>query len=314
MNGTATTSEMVTERANGHSSEPAKSAPVAKPVEANGKAIEKRDPKIDYSGEYDFGGPFGVSAMMICFPLLMWYMWIGATYYDGKFPTPKAGENFGDFVKHMGDLVYEGAFPTLHAWKIYWSFFIFEGACYCLLPGVWGYGKPLPHLNGKQLPYYCSAVASFFLTIFLVGAMHVTGIFKLYTILDEFGSLMSVAICSGYIVSIVAYISALSRGAEHRMTGNHIYDFFMGAELNPRMFGILDFKMFFEVRLPWFILFGLSCATAARQYETYGYVSAEVCFLVMAHFLYANACAKGEELIITTWYDLSFYPQYTVAY
>ena len=75
-----------------------------------------------------------------------------------------------------------------------------------------------------------------------------TGLFKLYTIIDEFGPLLSVAILSGFAVSIVAYASALNRVEEHRMTGNHVYDFFMGAELNPRMFGLLDFKMFFEVR------------------------------------------------------------------
>ena len=123
----------------------------------------------------------------------------------------------------------------------------------------------------------------------------------MYVLLDEFGPIMSVAIFSGFLVSIVAYISAFFRGAQHRMTGYHVYDFFMGAELNPRMFGWLDFKMFFEVRLPWFILFLISLSAAARQYELYGYVSAEVCFLLMAHYLYANACSKGEEMIVTTW-------------
>lgn len=259
------------------------------------------DPKIDYSGTFEFGGSFGVSAMMIGFPLLMWYMWIGATYYDGKFPTPKDGQSWSDFAQHFFNLVYSGAFPSLRAWQIYWTFFIFEGTCYCLMPGVWGKGKPLHHEGGKQLDYYCSAYSSFYFTIFIMGLLHFTGIFPLYTFIDEFGPLMTVAILSGFLVSIIAYGSALIRGAQHRMTGYPIYDFFMGAELNPRMFGILDFKMFFEVRLPWFILFGLSCGTAARQYETYGYVSAEVMFLVMAHYLYANACAKGEELIITTW-------------
>jgi len=265
-----------------------------------------KDPKIDYSGHFDFGGSFGVSAMMVGFPLLMYYMWIGATFYDGKFPTRQAGQSFSDFFKHMGNLVYEYAFPSLFAWKIYWVFFIFEAACYILLPGWTTYGKPLPHENGKQLKYHCSGVWSFYTTIVVVAALHYTRLFPLYTIIDEFGPIMSVAICSGFLVSFVAYFSALARGAQHRMTGYPVYDFFMGAELNPRMFGILDFKMFFEVRLPWFILFGLSCATAARQYENYGYVSGEVGFLVLAHFLYANACAKGEECITTTWHVTLF--------
>ena len=260
-----------------------------------------KDPKIDYSGEFDFGGSWGVSAMMIGFPTLMFYMWIGATFYNGKFPTPEAGQSFTDFAEHMGDMLYKHAFPSFLAWRIYWSFFVFEAACYCLMPGVWTYGKPLAHLGGKQLKYYCSGLWSWYFTILVMGGLHYTGVFKLYTFIDQFGPLLSVAIISGFLMSIVAYFSALARGAQHRMTGYPIYDFFMGAELNPRMFGILDFKMFFEVRLPWFILFGLSCGTAARQYENNGYVSGEVAFLVMAHFLYANACAKGEELITTTW-------------
>jgi delta24(24(1))-sterol reductase len=259
------------------------------------------DPKVDYSGHFEFGGSWGVSAMMIGFPLLMYYMWIGATYYDGKFPTPEKGQSFIDFVKRMGVLVHDGAYPSMKAWAIYWSFGVFEMACYCLLPGIYIYGKPLPHEGGKQMKYYCSGVWSFYVTIIIVAALHFTEVFPLYTILDEFGPLMSVAIISGWLVSIVAYFSALYRGAQHRMTGYPIYDFFMGAELNPRMFNILDMKMFFEVRLPWYILFLVSCAAAARQYDQSGYVSGEVGFLVMAHFLYANACSKGEECIVNTW-------------
>lgn len=292
---------------NGHANGEANGAVngVAKKDDGEHKIVDGwevgKDPKIDYSGHFDFGGSFGVTAMMIGFPLLMYYMWIGATFYDGKFPRPAEGESMGEFFRHMGNLVYEYAFPSAYAWTIYWTFFVFEGACYCLLPGVWTYGKPLPHMGGKQLPYYCSAVWSFYTTIAIMATLHYTGLFKLYTIIDEFGPIMSVAICSGFFVSIIAYFSALARGAQHRMTGYPLYDFFMGAELNPRLFGILDFKMFFEVRLPWYILFGLSCATAARQYEQFGYVTAEVWFLVMAHFLYANACSKGEECITTTW-------------
>ncbi|KAI9729224.1 MAG: C-24(28) sterol reductase [Cirrosporium novae-zelandiae] len=260
-----------------------------------------RDPKVDDSGDFEFGGALGVSAMMIGFPLLMWYMWLGATYYNGHFPLRAEGQKTIEFFQHMASLVYTGAFPHRKAWLMYWLFFIFEGVCYLVLPGVYAKGKPLPHEGGKQLTYYCSGVWSFYVTFILAAALHFTGIFKLETIIDEFGPLLSVAILSGFLVAILAYSSALVRGKQHRMTGSPAYDFFMGAELNPRMFGLLDFKMFFEVRLPWFILLFLSCATAARQYDKYGYVSGEVCFLVMAHFLYANACAKGEQLIVTTW-------------
>ena len=259
------------------------------------------DPKVDYSGFFEFGGSPGVTAMMIGFPSLMYYMWIGATYYDGKFPTPRDGESMAAFFQGMFRMVYNGACPSAKAWAMYWTFFMFECACYCLMPGIWTKGKPLPHENGLRLDYYCSAMWSWWMTITVALALHFSGLFKLYNIIDEFGPLMSVAIISGFLVSIIAYVSAIHRGKQHRMTGSFMYDFFMGAELNPRMFGLIDFKMFFEVRLPWYILFLVTLGTAARQYENYGYISGEVGLLLMAHWLYANACSKGEELIVPTW-------------
>ncbi|KAL4898914.1 hypothetical protein BDW74DRAFT_120924 [Aspergillus multicolor] len=262
-------------------------------TESDAKAVEKP--------HFEFGGPLGVSALMVGFPLIMYYMYIGATFYDGKLPLPKPEQSISEFLAHLINLVYTHAYPHKQAWLIYWSFLIFEGFAYLYFPGVYRVGKPLPHLNGYQLPYYCSAAWSWFTTIGLALGLHFTGLFRLDTLITEFGSIMSVAIGSGYIVSIIAYVSALARGAQHRMTGSHIYDFFMGAELNPRLFKWIDMKMFFEVRIPWFILFLLTLATALKQYEELGFVSGEVCFLLMAHFLYTNACAKGEDLIIPSW-------------
>jgi delta24(24(1))-sterol reductase len=59
------------------------------------------NPKVDRSDHFEFGGDLGVSAMMVGFPLLMYYMWIGATYYEGKFPLPRQGETFTDFLRGL---------------------------------------------------------------------------------------------------------------------------------------------------------------------------------------------------------------------
>ncbi|KAL4914857.1 ergosterol biosynthesis ERG4/ERG24 [Aspergillus aurantiobrunneus] len=250
---------------------------------------------------FEFGGPLGVSALMLGFPLLMYYMYIGATLYDGNLPLPEPNQSITDFLVHLVNLASTHAYPHKKAWLIYWSFLTFEGFAYLYFPGVYRVGKPLPHLNGYQLPYYCSAVWSWFVTIALALGLHFSDFFRLDTLITEFGPIMSVAILSGHIVSVIAYVSALARGAQHRMTGSHVYDLFMGAELNPRLFRWMDMKMFCEVRIPWFILFLLTLATALRQFEELGFVSGEVCFLLMAHFLYTNACAKAEDLIIPTW-------------
>ena len=70
-----------------------------------------------------------------------------------------------------------------------------------------------------------------------------------------------------------------------RMSGNVIYDMFMGASLNPRVFTSkkwalgrkrwdgVDLKMFAEVRVPWVLLFMLAVSGGVTQWEKYGYVT-----------------------------------------
>lgn len=113
------------------------------------------------------------------------------------------------------------------------------------------------------------------------------------------------------------------------MYGNHSYDFFMGAWLNPRI-GTFDFKFWTEVHTPsqslglyptiplrsrsllcvrvplqlrvaWIMLFFLTVGAAAKQYEVYGFLSTPMIFMLVAHGLYTNACMKGEECVPPTW-------------
>ncbi|KAJ8102267.1 ergosterol biosynthesis ERG4/ERG24 [Lipomyces tetrasporus] len=267
----------------------------------NGKEEHaKIAPVDDKHVEFDFGGPIGVSCMMVCFPLLMWYLWICTTYYQGQLTFPTGNETMQDFLTRLYGHFLHGAFPDLQSWVMVWGFLIFEAVLYVTLPGIWTKGLPLPHLNNERLPYFCNAVWSFYVTIIVAAVLHITGIFPVTTIVDKLGSIMSVSIISGLILPFILYLYAYMTNTQHRMSGSFIYDVFMGAILNPRI-GIIDLKMFYEVRLPWFILFFISVSTAVRQYESYGYVSPQVAFVVLAHWLYANACSKGEELIVPTW-------------
>jgi Delta24(24(1))-sterol reductase len=65
----------------------------------------------------------------------------------------------------------------------------------------------------------------------------------------------------------------------------------MGASLNPRI-SSLDLKMFTEARLSWILLFILTASAGVKQYETYGYISKSMWFMILAHFLYTNAIMK----------------------
>jgi delta24(24(1))-sterol reductase len=153
---------------------------------SNGKTApntfqEKENPTFNdgYSEEFEFGGSLGAIGLMIGFPILMWYMWIGATYYNGKLPLPKENETLSEFAQHLVNLVYEGSYPTTKAWIIYWMFFVVEILMYCYMPGVSMQGRPLPHEDFKRLPYYCSAYSSFYTTILIVAVLPFTKLFPL---------------------------------------------------------------------------------------------------------------------------------------
>lgn len=87
--------------------------------------------------------------------------------------------------------------------------------------------------------YHCNALASFYTTIVLAAIFHVTGIFHLPHLIEHFGELMSWAIIISFFFTFLIYTLAVTchyGGKPLRMSGNVIYDVFMGASLNPRLF------------------------------------------------------------------------------
>jgi delta24(24(1))-sterol reductase len=57
--------------------------------------------KIDKSGHFEFGGTFGTSAMMLFFPILMYYLWICSTFYGGNLQFKRGSETWLAFVDRM---------------------------------------------------------------------------------------------------------------------------------------------------------------------------------------------------------------------
>ena len=58
---------------------------------------------------WQFGGPIGVSAMMIVFPPLMYYLWACLVFYDGQLVAPKslAPQDLKTFLFAFSDLARE---------------------------------------------------------------------------------------------------------------------------------------------------------------------------------------------------------------
>ncbi|CAE6446070.1 unnamed protein product [Rhizoctonia solani] len=263
-------------------------------------AGKQSDARLDKHETYEFGGPWGVTAMIFGFPVLMYYLWICLWFYDGQLVHPTSVSDIQPFIGRMWGHVVKDAYPTLHAFNMYTGLMIFQLFLAFVMPGYIQEGLPVPSLGYKTLKYNCNALASFYATLVTCAALHWTGIFRLTEIIDNFGELMTVAMIYGFAVSIAVYFLTIWFGEPMRMSGNFMYDFFMGACLNPRI-GNVDLKMWAEVRIPWVLLFLIAVSGGCKQYETYGYVTPNMAFMILATGLYINACAKGEECIPQTW-------------
>ncbi|THV02473.1 ERG4/ERG24 ergosterol biosynthesis protein [Dendrothele bispora CBS 962.96] len=261
---------------------------------------KKLDQKLDQHGSYEFGGPLGVAAIMTGFPVLMYYLWICLWFYDGQLVYPESVDDIKPFLLRMWNHIREDASPNSYAWKVYSGNIFFQLFLAWVMPGYMQEGLPVPSLGYKKLMYKCNALFSLYATMITAAVLHYTGVFRLTEIIDNYGHLMSVAMIWGFGVSFGMYFVAVATNTQIRMSGNFIYDVFMGASLNPRI-GPIDLKMWAEVRIPWVIVFFLSVSGACKQYEQLGYVTPNMAFMCLATWLYLNACAKGEECIPQTW-------------
>ncbi|THG92652.1 hypothetical protein EW026_g8324 [Hermanssonia centrifuga] len=261
---------------------------------------KKLDKLLDSHTEYEFGGPWGVLAIMSGFPLLMYYLWICLVFYDGHLVFPDSLDDVQPFLARMWAHISVDATPNLYAWKVYLGLIAYQLFLAWIVPGYSQEGLPVPSLAYKTLVYKCNAIGCIYITWISAIVLHTTHIFRLTQIIDNFGHLMSVAMLVGFAVSFGMYFLTVATGNQIRMSGNFIYDVFMGACLNPRL-GPIDLKMWLEVRIPWVLVFFMSVSGACKQYEELGYVTPNMAFMCLATWLYLNACIKGEECIPQTW-------------
>ena len=174
----------------------------------------------------EFGGPLGVTAIAVIFPLLMLYFWSCLEFNNGQFYFPESftsAESWAKFgARYMGHIKAK-AIPTVYSIQIYIGYVVFSALLAFIMPGPIVKGMPVPSLNYKQLLYTCNGYSSFYFTVFLSLVANQAGWFKLRDIVDNFGALLMTAIATGWIMSFAAYALALILGTGHRLSGNHIY-------------------------------------------------------------------------------------------
>ncbi|KAL8822494.1 MAG: hypothetical protein Q9191_006770 [Dirinaria sp. TL-2023a] len=183
-----------------------------------------------------------------------------------------------------------------------------------ILPGTEAQGVELS--SGGKLKYKFNAFNSAVLTLVVVGAG--TAIqgpdFPLWTFIwDRFVQLITVNFIIAFALACFVYYRSFSVKAGNidkrelaagGHSGNIVYDWFMGRELNPRftlpIFGTIDVKAFCELRpgmLGWVLL---DLAFIAHQYKMYGYVSDSILLITIFQTVYVLDALWMEHAILTT--------------
>ncbi|KAF8967619.1 ergosterol biosynthesis ERG4/ERG24 [Flammula alnicola] len=150
-----------------------------------GREVDKR---LDSHQNYEFGGPWGVVAIMTGFPILMYYLWICLWFYDGALVYPTSVEDIQPFLWRMWGHVAKDASPNAYAWKVYSGNFFFQLFIAWVIPGY----------KQKTLMYNCNALLCLYTTLITAAALHYYNIFRLTEIIDNYGHLMSVSMIYGF--------------------------------------------------------------------------------------------------------------------
>jgi Delta14-sterol reductase len=223
---------------------------------------------------YEFGGPIGALGVIVGLPVVIYGLYFlcndqqclsTGNPFDSDYWTQVASS----LPSSLSGLV------TGEAVAMYLGWMLFHVALERVLPGESVEGVALPPSQstktGGRLVYTMSGHLQFWLTFLAIAfswpllssndgngdwwsaVYAVQGFARLpiSLIYDHYLGLITVSIIFTTAFSLYLYISSfLPRGkllAKGGNTGNALYDFFIGRELNPRL-GSLDLKEFCELR------------------------------------------------------------------
>eukprot|EP01041_Mallomonas_annulata_P008783 gene8783-18164_t len=271
---------------------------------------ENKDMKTsNYAGNekskeyFEFGGPIGAVFLILWSHYILFYFWYCYETADGKFILPTSTDALTGHLQNFGVLFMTKCLPSTTTWIAYFAFFVLQIVLAAFMPGILIKGLPTGPA-GVRLPYLCNGYLCYYFCLAVFIIVHYLKLFPGTHLADNYGEYLVASMVIADTTSIYWYYYGLYTtdplNGKHQLSGNFIYDMFMGTILYPRI-GIVDIKMVAEARWSWLTLFLLTVSCALKQYEIKGYISKEMWMMVLAHWLYSNATVKGEQYIPCTW-------------
>jgi delta24(24(1))-sterol reductase len=117
--------------------------------------------------KFEFGGPIGVTIIMIWSHLLLYYFWYCLTFNQGNLAYPATLSDLPEFLEEIRSAIATYACFRLDIFLTYVAFIVIQFILASFMPGIKTYGLPLENQKDKRLLYFCNAYSCYYLT-FLV--------------------------------------------------------------------------------------------------------------------------------------------------
>ncbi|XP_006898114.1 PREDICTED: lamin-B receptor-like [Elephantulus edwardii] len=248
---------------------------------AEGPAMQAKD--------LEFGGVPGVCLLMLGLPVFLILLLLMCKQKDPSllsFPPP---------LPSWSELWETRVFGAYLLW------FFLQALFYLLPVGKVVEGTPL--IDGRRLKYRINGFCAFILTSVGVGASLFWGV-DLHYVYAHFLQLALAAIVFSVTLSVYLYARSLKMPRKElspASSGNAIYDFFIGRELNPRI-GAFDLKYFCELRpgLMGWVLINLAMLLAEMKLHSRDTPSLAMILVNSFQLLYVVDALWNEEAVLTT--------------
>ncbi|KAF8598461.1 ERG4/ERG24 ergosterol biosynthesis protein [Ceratobasidium sp. AG-I] len=260
-----------------------------------------RNPKTNH---FEFFGPPGATFVSLAVPLTIYGLYFTCSEASGGCPPPLWSIPF-NFVRAVEDKDWWLSLFDAKASIAYAGWYVYTLAAWLILPGDWVEGTELR--TGGRIKYKINALSTLLLTLGLVAGWIMNFGPQSFTfIYEHWIGLCTAALINSFVQATWCYYISTKNTDERVLalggnSGNLIYDWFIGRELNPSI-GSLDIKSFNELR-PGLILWLLcNISSACEQLTRRGtwYPTDSMGLVLAFQGLYVVDALYNEPAIFTT--------------
>ncbi|THV07352.1 ERG4/ERG24 ergosterol biosynthesis protein [Dendrothele bispora CBS 962.96] len=219
---------------------------------------------------YEFFGPPGALLISLGVPIGTYALYFGCSEQTGGCP-PSDWQTIPDRVTlALSSPQWWKSLWDTQATLIYLAWYVFCVVAWAVLPGAVIQGTKLR--NGQTKKYKINAFSTFLLALGLVtGWIYRFGPESFTFLYEKWVGFVTASVLMSVVQAVFVYVMSFQEGrllALGGNSGNFIYDFYIGRELNPSI-GSFDIKSFNELR-PGLILWALidismACEQAVRR-------------------------------------------------